>query len=88
MWVVGYLLFLQGAEGEEYKVGVSPNGIVIYRGKHRVGLYHWPRIDVINFKGKQIILQVRDKFVSLLSERSNCLALWVGCQKARPWLLL
>ena len=55
----------QDTEGGEYKVGVSPHGIVIYRGKLRIGLYNWPRIDVINFKGKEIIFQVRDKYVSL-----------------------
>ena len=55
---------LQGAASAEYKIGVSPHGIVIYRGKHRVALYHWPRIDVINFKSKELILQVKDKHVS------------------------
>ncbi|KAF6018021.1 hypothetical protein EB796_023664 [Bugula neritina] len=51
----------KGATNAEYNIGVSPHGILIYRGKHRVGLYHWPRISVINFKAKELILKVRDK---------------------------
>ncbi|XP_067947911.1 band 4.1-like protein 4 [Watersipora subatra] len=77
---------VKGSAGAEYKIGPSPHGIVVYRGKHRAALYHWPRIDLINFKSKELILHVKDKYGNETTNQSFtcatnriCKQLWKSC---------
>uniref|UniRef100_F6U922 FERM domain-containing protein n=1 Tax=Ciona intestinalis TaxID=7719 RepID=F6U922_CIOIN len=52
---------VKGEAGVQYKLGISPRGIEMFKNMCRMSVYYWPRIELVDYKDSTLKLKVKNR---------------------------
>lgn len=77
---------VKGLDGNEYSLGLTPTGVLVFEGKSKIGLFFWSLIKRLDFRKKKLYLSVTQQeedgtvnehnFIFMLESMKACKHLW------------
>ncbi|KAF7636931.1 FERM domain-containing protein [Meloidogyne graminicola] len=60
---------VQGKDGCDYRLGLSPQGMLVLDGRQKIGLFLWEKVQRLDFRGRRLTLVVEEELT--LEQQKN-----------------
>ncbi|XP_033107928.1 band 4.1-like protein 4 isoform X2 [Anneissia japonica] len=76
---------VRGQDQVDYYLGLTPTGIVVYKGKNKVSVYYWQRVVRVHYREREFVLTTKTKegldneYIFEVEGKAGCKHLWKCC---------